>query len=368
MRTPRRTVAALLLGGLLGVCAPLTVGAAHADPLGDARAKAARLRTQVDALRTQAEIATEAYDEAYAKLGAAVTAHLTAERDLELARTASGTTDDVAARRVRALYMSGGTAALYAHVLDSASISEVANRVTQVQVVLSADDRASKAAAHAVSSRHDAERRLAAAAAASTALQKEVSARSDAVATLLARTDALLASADQQVLALAEQQRREAAQRSAQQAAAALAAARALLGNIPEAAPTAQAAAALEFAKSQVGKPYVWGATGPDSWDCSSLLQASYRAAGVTIPRVSRDQYNSGGHLPVRDMQPGDFLFYAHDTSDPTTIYHVMMYLGDGKMVEAPNRNFPVRVQPVSWEFGDLVPLATRPGTTPNPA
>jgi cell wall-associated NlpC family hydrolase len=132
--------------------------------------------------------------------------------------------------------------------------------------------------------------------------------------------------------------------------------------------PPGVAGAAIGFALGELGKPYVWGATGPDSWDCSSLLQASYRAAGVTIPRVSRDQYNSGGHLPVRDMQPGDFLFYAHDTSDPTTIYHVMMYLGDGRMVEAPNRNFPVRVQPVSWEFGDLVTLATRPGTTPNPA
>ena len=347
MRTPRRTVAALLLGGLLGVCAPLTVGAAHADPLGDARAKAARLRTQVDALRTQAEIATEAYDEAYAKLGAAVTAHLTAERDLELARTASGTTDDVAARRVRALYMSGGTAALYAHVLDSASISEVANRVTQVQVVLSADDRASKAAAHAVSSRHDAERRLAAAAAASTALQKEVSARSDAVATLLARTDALLASADQQVLALAEQQRREAAQRSAQQAAAALAAARALLGNIPEAAPTAQAAAALEFAKSQVGKPYVWGATGPDAYDCSGLTGAAYAAAGVRLPRTSREQWYVGQHVDLGALQPGDLLFWAYDAADPATIHHVAIYAGAGLMVAAPHSGDVVKVQPV---------------------
>jgi cell wall-associated NlpC family hydrolase len=347
MRTPRRTVAALLLGGLLGVCAPLTVGAAHADPLGDARAKAARLRTQVDALRTQAEIATEAYDEAYAKLGAAVTAHLTAERDLELARTASGTTDDVAARRVRALYMSGGTAALYAHVLDSASISEVANRVTQVQVVLSADDRASKAAAHAVSSRHDAERRLAAAAAASTALQKEVSARSDAVATLLARTDALLASADQQVLALAEQQRREAAQRSAQQAAAALAAARALLGNIPEAAPTAQAAAALEFAKSQVGKPYVWGATGPDAYDCSGLTGAAYAAAGVPLPRTSREQWYVGQHVELGALQPGDLLIWAYDAADPATIHHVAIYAGAGLMVAAPHSGDVVKVQPV---------------------
>ena len=132
--------------------------------------------------------------------------------------------------------------------------------------------------------------------------------------------------------------------------------------------PPGAAGAAIGFALREVGKPYVWGATGPNAYDCSGLLLRAYEAAGMTIPRVSRDQFNSGGHLPVRDAQPGDFLFYAHDPSDPTTIYHVTMFIGDGKMVEAPNKENPVRVQPVPWEFEDLVPLATRPGTTPNPA
>ncbi|ALE75625.1 putative secreted protein [Pseudonocardia sp. Ae168_Ps1] len=132
--------------------------------------------------------------------------------------------------------------------------------------------------------------------------------------------------------------------------------------------PPGAAGAAIGFALRELGKPYVWGATGPNAYDCSGLLMRAYEAAGMTIPRVSRDQYNSGGHLPNRDVQPGDFLFYAHDTSDPSTIYHVTMFIGDDKMVEAPNKDHPVRVQPVPWDFEDLVPLATRPGTTPNPA
>ena len=132
--------------------------------------------------------------------------------------------------------------------------------------------------------------------------------------------------------------------------------------------PPGAAGAAIGFALGELGKPYVWGATGPNAYDCSGLLMRAYEAAGMTIPRVSRDQYDSGGHLPVREVQPGDFLFYAHDPSDPATIYHVTMYIGDDKMVEAPNKEHPVRVQAVPWEFGDLVPLATRPGTTPNPA
>lgn len=347
MRTPRRTTAALLLSGLLGVCAPLAGSAAHADPLGDARARAAQLRTQVDALRTQAEIATEAYDEAYAKLGVAVTAHLTAERDLQQAQTASGTSDDVAARRVRALYMSGGTAALYAQVLDSADISEVASRMTQVQIVLASDDRATQTAARAVGSRRDAERRLAAAAAASTALQRVVAAKSDAVTSLLARADALLASADQQVLALAEQQRQAAEQASAAQAAAALAAARASLGNVTEAPPTAAAAAAIAFATKQVGKPYLWGATGPDAYDCSGLTGAAYAAAGVGLPRTSREQWFAGQHVELGALQPGDLLFWAYDAANPATIHHVALYVGGGMMIAAPHTGDVVQVQPV---------------------
>jgi cell wall-associated NlpC family hydrolase len=117
-----------------------------------------------------------------------------------------------------------------------------------------------------------------------------------------------------------------------------------------------------------VGKPYVWGAEGPDTYDCSGLMQWAYNIAGINLPRVSRDQFNAGGHVPVREAQPGDLMFYATDRSDPTTIHHVFLYMGDGQMVEAPYSGQNVRVQKVSWDYRELVPLATRPGTTPNTA
>ena len=347
MRTPRRTAAVLLLGGLLGVCAPLTGGAAHADTLHDAQAKAAALRVQVDKLRDQAEMATEDYDAAYAKLGVAVTQHLLAERDLAAAQQASGAKDEIAARRVRALYMSGGTTALYARVLDSESLAEVAQRVTQVKVVLAADDRVTRLADHAVEARADAERRLASTAATSTALQKVVAAKADRVNALLGAADALLAEADKRVVQLAEAQRLAAQQADANQAAAALAAARAALGNIPEKAPTPQAAAALDYAKAQVGKPYVWGATGPDAYDCSGLTGAAYAAAGVELPRTSREQWFVGQHVDLGALQPGDLLFWAYDTNDPSTIHHVALYAGGGYMIAAPHTGDVVRVQPV---------------------
>lgn len=128
------------------------------------------------------------------------------------------------------------------------------------------------------------------------------------------------------------------------------------------------AAAAIAFALHEVGKPYVWGATGPSSYDCSGLMLRAFDAAGITLPRVSWQQYQAGGHLPVHQAQAGDLLFYATDPTDPSTIHHVMLYLGNGEMIEAPYTGQPVRVRPVAWDYRELVPLATRPGTTPNPA
>jgi peptidoglycan DL-endopeptidase CwlO len=130
--------------------------------------------------------------------------------------------------------------------------------------------------------------------------------------------------------------------------------------------PEGVARTAIQFATRELGKPYVWGATGPNTYDCSGLILRAFQAAGIDLPRVSRDQFEAGGHVPVRQAQAGDLLFYATDPSDPATIHHVMLYMGDGQMVEAPYSGESVRVRPVPWGYSELVPLATRPGTTPN--
>jgi peptidoglycan DL-endopeptidase CwlO len=130
--------------------------------------------------------------------------------------------------------------------------------------------------------------------------------------------------------------------------------------------PAGAAGNAIRFALAEVGKPYVWGATGPNTYDCSGLMLRAFQAAGIDLPRVSWQQFKAGGHVPIKQAQPGDLLFYATDPSDPATIHHVMLYMGDGQMVEAPYSGESVRVRPVPWGYNELVPLATRPGTTPN--
>ncbi|MEU3614282.1 NlpC/P60 family protein [Streptomyces sp. NPDC006872] len=93
---------------------------------------------------------------------------------------------------------------------------------------------------------------------------------------------------------------------------------------------TAQGTKAVQYATAQIGKPYVWGAEGPDSFDCSGLTSEAWKSAGRAIPRTSQEQWNQLPHIAVADMRPGDLIIYFDDAS------HVAMYVGDGLIVHAP--------------------------------
>ncbi|MEU3793504.1 NlpC/P60 family protein [Streptomyces fructofermentans] len=105
----------------------------------------------------------------------------------------------------------------------------------------------------------------------------------------------------------------------------------------------AKAAKALAFARAQIGKPYVWGASGPGSYDCSGLTQAAWKAAGVTLPRTTWDQVNAGTTVSVNDARPGDLVFFFDDIS------HVGVYVGDGMMVHAPKPGAYVREESIYY-------------------
>jgi cell wall-associated NlpC family hydrolase len=110
-------------------------------------------------------------------------------------------------------------------------------------------------------------------------------------------------------------------------------------------APAGDAAAvAVQVALAQVGKPYVWGAVGPGSFDCSGLMMYAYGKAGVSLPHYSGDQWNVSRPVPLDQLQPGDLIFYGMPS------YHVGMYVGGGMMVNAPNPSEPVRVQSIYSE------------------
>ncbi|MFI1411640.1 NlpC/P60 family protein [Streptomyces sp. NPDC020707] len=106
-------------------------------------------------------------------------------------------------------------------------------------------------------------------------------------------------------------------------------------------APNARAAAAVSYVYGKLGSPYVWGATGPDAFDCSGLMQAAYRSAGISLPRTTYAQINAGQRVSRSALQPGDLVFFYSGIS------HVGMYVGNGQMVHAPNPSAPVRVAPI---------------------
>jgi peptidoglycan DL-endopeptidase CwlO len=245
---------------------------------------------------------------------------------------------DAAVSLARELYKSGATGAAISSVLSSDSLAELETRVEYL--------RSSEAAQAKVFERLDVDR---------IKLEREIEALDDARAKALA-TEQELAELRSDIEQKLEGQRDEIAainaaieraeRRAARQAAAT---ARALglvevdLSNIkPAPAPNARAQAAVDAALSQLGKPYQWGASGPDSYDCSGLTMWAWAHAGVSLPHNSGAQYSATKRVPRPDLAPGDLLFYGNP------IHHVTMYIGNGQMVEAPYTGAHVRVTSVA--------------------
>ncbi len=112
------------------------------------------------------------------------------------------------------------------------------------------------------------------------------------------------------------------------------------------------AAAVILYAAEQLGKPYLWGGTGPDAFDCSGLVMMAYRAAGLAIPRTSQEQWSAGPRVPAGQEQPGDLVFFAGSDGTPQAPGHVGIVLGGGLMIDAPYRGARVRVDVMAGEVG----------------
>jgi len=123
-------------------------------------------------------------------------------------------------------------------------------------------------------------------------------------------------------------------------------------GNAPPCVPTvgltssSYASAAIAYARQQIGKPYLWGGTGPDSFDCSGLTMMAYRAAGVDIPRTADQQWLWGPQVSPSQVQPGDLVFFAGADGTATAPGHVGIVIGHGLMIDAPSTGLLVRIEP----------------------
>jgi cell wall-associated NlpC family hydrolase len=101
---------------------------------------------------------------------------------------------------------------------------------------------------------------------------------------------------------------------------------------------TGKGAQALRYAMSKLGRPYVWGASGPSTFDCSGLTMWAYKQVGINLPHYTGSQWNAGAHVSRSQLQPGDLVFFYAD------LHHMGMYIGNGKMIHAPHTGDVVKI------------------------
>jgi cell wall-associated NlpC family hydrolase len=339
---------------------------ASGSPIDDKRAEALRLAARIDALGERLSVLDEDYNEARLRLDPRSARVATARRRAEETRARFQAARERARARAVAAYVDGGT--LRRATLVAQGPGQQFSLRREYLAVLAGDDRAvidALAAAREDLSVQQAE--LAREHAAALAAADRVQAARRAVAQAMAEQKALLARTRGELDALvrAEEARRaaEAARRAQAELEARRARARserASRGALVEPPPGTDApppspgaAAAVAFARQQVGKPYEWGAAGPDSYDCSGLTMAAWQRGGVSLPHSSRAQWSATTRVAITDIQPGDLLFYGRP------IHHVGIYVGGGQMIAAPQTGRNVQYQSI-WR-SDLVG-AGRPG------
>jgi peptidoglycan DL-endopeptidase CwlO len=346
------------LGGLTVVASP-----ASADSLSSVRADIAAAQRQLASLDAQAEAASERYNEARVKLASdqrnASLAQARLDRAQHVVRSLRGmiTAFAVAAYQGEAMPTTiGVTADSPQAYLDKLSTLEaVSNSQRQALASMAAAQREQEQAS--------------ALADAALKVQKSQTAQMQAdrqkvldaahqeqqvLGHLRAREETLVRAARARAARIAAE--RAAAALAARQAAAA-AAAQALMSqpvSYPPVTGSGGARVAVQWAYRELGKPYVWGAAGPDSFDCSGLTQYVWGKAGVYLDHYTGSQWNEGQHVSRDQLQPGDLVFFGSD------LHHVGLYIGNGNMIDAPYTGVNVRIDPA---FRSDYAGAVRPGT-----
>jgi len=351
--------------------------------LGAQQGKLSASAAQLAQLQTQAEVLIERYDKVLIDEQRAAAAYQVTEAKLKYAEKAEAATKQQLAALAAEEYESGGGFGPMSEMLGNSSgpqgyLNQVglgtvlAQAGTDTLAEAQADDVVAKVfrtQAHELLVAEQSD--LSAATALKVAIQAAVARQQAVVQVQADQRDKLassLASAKTQAAQLkaarAAALAAEAAAAAARAAAAAArAAAAAKSAEGPSQAPAwaygsgasaSQGDIAANWALTQLGKPYQWGAAGPDTYDCSGLTMDAWAQAGVQLLHYTGYQWEEGPHVPLDNLQRGDLLFYATNNSDPATIHHVGIYIGDGMMVDAPFTGAFVRIDSI-YQPGDPI-------------
>lgn len=363
------TVVALV--ALAAVVAPIPVGA---DPIAEKKAEAERIAAALEKQTARVSMLTEELNGARVRSEQLAQQLATAEAAVAATKQrVAAVTSRLKGQAVHAYVQGGGLRSVEVLVGDGHALIELPVRLTYVRTATAASLETLDALREERARLGEEEARLAVARRdAKGALAGVEDAHRDARAAV-ERQRATLATVQGELaeLVAAEQRRRaeeearrvqaelearrreEAAREAARREAAAREAARREASRQPAssspapspsdagAGPAATgAAAAVEEARRQLGKPYEYGADGPDSFDCSGLTQWSWKAGGEYLPHSSRAQYSATSRVALPNIKPGDLLFFGPSVSG---IHHVGIYVGDGQMIEASQTGTPVR-------------------------
>jgi cell wall-associated NlpC family hydrolase len=333
-----RRFVALAMSALFTIT--LGVGAAGAAPVDTKQAEAARLARQLDAEGQRVAVLAEQYNRARLSVEQARADSAQVNGKLTRAEQQFAQVRDRMARVAIESYIHGGNSSTLEHMLQATGEDVIARR--QYLDVAAAGGK--RTLDNLKAARED----LQALRAQNRTAQQQAEAAAQALAGKKAAADHAVA-ANQATLRrvkgeLGELVRAEEARRSAAQTARVKPPPGLLPGgrSFPNVPVGHGAASAVAEAQRQVGKPYVYGGSGPDSFDCSGLTAWAWRAGGVSLPHSATAQYNAIPHVAFSDLQPGDLLFFYSD------IHHVAIYVGGGQIVEASQTGTPVKYSSAS--------------------
>ena len=329
-----------------------------ASPVDDKRRQAAELQRQIDANDSQIVMLSERLNGARWRHDQAQTGIDEAQRRMDLAESERRRVRSILSRRAAEMYRGAGSSSPLSQI-DVKSIGEAATRSKYSAAAADRDNTliatVQRAKEDLAVRQADLERQKTAAQAeadAAAAAKTKIDAANRDASALKQKVNGEIATIMQQEAAARKAEAQRSAERATQRAAAAPAP-RARGGssgggipqNFPDApAPNGGAAAAVAYAKAQVGKPYRFATSGPDSFDCSGLTGAAWERGGVSLVRYSGAQYQQTMRISFGDLQPGDLLFWGPGGSD-----HVDIYIGGGMVVSASNPSVGVVLAPVGY-------------------
>ncbi len=320
--------------------------AAFASPVDDKRKKAAQIASEIESNGDKISAMSESYNQTQIQLSSLRSSVVDAQAQLDAAEAQNEEVRSRVSKRAVAMYADTGDTE------DSLNTKVDADRKDRYADIASGNDSTTLQQL-AITKETVTERK--------ESLEKELSSISAQEAKLTEQKKAL-ESANAQQEALLKQTKGELATLIAQQQAAAAAKAKTtkkpktssssnaqLPTNLPS--PSPKAAAAIEFARQQIGKPYRYAAVGPDSYDCSGLTMKAYAAAGISMPHYSGAQYSMFPKVPESMLQPGDLVFRGAGGSQ-----HVGIYIGNGLMIHAPQTGDVVKIAGIGRTIGGARP------------